>query len=75
MEGNDKNDDEKQEFFQVEKIHNHKIVKGQKFYLIKWVGYSAKENTWEPIEHLSNVVYMVDEYELKLKERALNKNK
>lgn len=34
-------------------------------YLIKWVGYSAKENTWEPVENLTNVIYMVEEFENK----------
>ena len=75
MEGNRKSDEDKQEFFQVEKIWTHKIVRGQKFYFINWVGYSSKDNTWEPIEHLSNVVYMVEEYEQKLKERAQFRNK
>mmetsp|Transcript_16729 Transcript_16729/g.14646 ORF Transcript_16729/g.14646 Transcript_16729/m.14646 type:complete len:214 (-) Transcript_16729:37-678(-) len=53
----------KEEFYQVEKVVGAKTVKGNKVYLIKWVGYSAKDNTWEPIEHLSNVVYMIDEWE------------
>ena len=34
-------------------------------YFIKWVGYSAKENTWEPVENLTNVIYMVEEFENK----------
>jgi hypothetical protein len=49
--------------------HNFRILPSgeqpyQKLYFIKWVGYSSKENTWEPVEHLSNVVYMVEEFEL-----------
>ena len=70
-----KEDPEKQEFFQVEKIVQSKTLKGRKYYLIKWVGYSSKENTWEPIEHLSNVIYMVEEFEQKQEEKNALKNK
>jgi hypothetical protein len=38
----------------------------EKLYLIKWVGYSSKDNTWEPVEHLSNILYMVEEFEKKV---------
>lgn len=58
-------EDEKQEFFQVEKICDCKTIRGKKLYLIKWVGYSSKDNTWEPLVNLSNVLYMVDEFEQK----------
>ena len=56
-----------EEYFTVEKIVGSKFVNGQKFYEIKWVGYSSKVNTWEPLIHLHNVLYMVDEYENKKK--------
>ena len=35
----------------------------QDYYLVKWKGYSAKENTWEPAKHLEMVQDMVDEFE------------
>lgn len=43
-------------------------------YFIKWVGYSSRENTWEPIEHLTNVIYMVDEFEEKRSNLTLTLN-
>lgn len=63
MEEQTNKEDEKQEFYQVEKICDCKTVRGKKFYFIKWVGYSSKDNTWEPLVNLSNVLYMVDEYD------------
>jgi len=32
-------------------------------YLMKWKGYTAKENTWEGIENLKNAMEKVDEFE------------
>ncbi|CAI2380992.1 unnamed protein product [Moneuplotes crassus] len=57
----------KDEYYQVERITKHKIVRGKKYYLIKWVGYHDRDNTWEPVENLANVTYMIEEYENKRK--------
>lgn len=39
------------ELFNVEAILAHKIVNGKKFFLVRWEGYSAEDDTWEP-EHI-----------------------
>jgi pyruvoyl-dependent arginine decarboxylase (PvlArgDC) len=41
-----------QEVYAPEKIVDEKTVKGRKMYLIKWEGYSDRENTWEFIENI-----------------------
>ncbi|KAH0843899.1 hypothetical protein AYO21_10406 [Fonsecaea monophora] len=51
-EDDDSESIEEEAMYNVETIRNHKFQKGQVFYLIKWQGYSEKENTWEPEEHL-----------------------
>ena len=33
----------------VEKILDHKIVKGQHFWRVRWKGYGSEEDTWEPV--------------------------
>lgn len=43
------------EIYEVERILGEKkLTTGKIVYLLKWVGYSRKEVTWEPEEHLEN---------------------
>ena len=53
----------KNKLYNIDKIITRKIIKGKKFYLIKWEGYSLEHCTWEPISHLKNVLNMVKEFE------------
>lgn len=39
--------------YEVEKIINSRIEKGKKVFLIRWKGYSAKDDTWEPLSSLN----------------------
>lgn len=41
------------EDYEVEVIVDHKLEKGKKFYLVKWKGWAASNNTWEPESSLS----------------------
>ena len=41
-----------EEEYEVEAILGHKKIRGRYRYLIKWRGYSAAENSWEPEENL-----------------------
>jgi len=51
---------EDNEEYEVEEILDaeHRIEKGTRkrslHYLVKWVGYHSKDNTWEPLSHVSN---------------------
>lgn len=38
----------------IESIIDVTYMYGKEFFLIKWLGFSHSENTWEPIEHLDN---------------------
>lgn len=42
----------KEEEYLVEKLVEMKMEKGKKVFLVKWKGYSAKQNTWEPVANL-----------------------
>jgi hypothetical protein len=52
------NDDIEQEY-EVEQILNNKWVSGKPYYLVKWKGYDTSENTWEPIENLTNYTALI----------------
>ncbi|KAL1515152.1 hypothetical protein AB1Y20_004213 [Prymnesium parvum] len=41
--------------YQVEKILQMRRVEEEVQYLIKWKGWAAKYNTWEPLSHLQNL--------------------
>jgi len=49
--------------YNVESIEDMKVENGKKVYLIKWDGFPHSQNTWEPIEHLTKVLYMVEQFE------------
>jgi hypothetical protein len=52
-----------EEMYDVEEIVDQKKVKGKTFYLVKWLGYPSDQNTWEPVENLSNIRDMILEWE------------
>ena len=41
-----------EENYEVEDIVNHRHKKGKVEYLIRWKGYTEKDDTWEPEENL-----------------------
>ncbi|OBZ86418.1 Chromo domain-containing protein 2 [Choanephora cucurbitarum] len=55
-----------EEEYEVEKVKSHKVMiengKSILKYLVKWIGYSDKDNTWEPADSLANAADLVDEY-------------
>ena len=66
-----KNNNKNQEIeieYEVEKIKDKRIINDKIEYLIKWKGYSDFENSWEPIENMSNAKEIILEYEEKEKE-------
>ena len=49
--------------YDVEKIVDKRKVKGKKQYLVKWLGYENKKNSWKPAENLSpETAGKVEEY-------------
>ena len=45
--------------YDVDKIITRKIIKGKKFYLIKWKGYPLEYCSWEPLSHLTNILQAI----------------
>jgi chromobox protein 1 len=44
----------KREEYIVEEIVDHRKTKGKDLYFVKWKDYSSEENTWEPMQNLTN---------------------
>ena len=40
--------------YEVEEILDSHLIRNRLFYLIKWKGYPASDNSWEPVAHLMN---------------------
>ena len=51
-----------EEEYQVEVILRHRGKPGQRTFPIRWKGYSAAEDTWEPERNLSNAQPLISEY-------------
>jgi hypothetical protein len=55
--------------YEVENIVSEKVENNELFYLVKWIGYSTEENTWERIGNLlgdedtTGVVEMIKKYQ------------
>ena len=49
--------------YEVEEILDRQERRGKMKYLVKWKGYTAKENTWEVLENLKNAMKKVEEFE------------
>jgi hypothetical protein len=55
---------EDQTEFEVERILSRRKHKNGLFmYHVKWAGYGMEEATWETMENLGNVQWMIDKYD------------
>ena len=51
----------------------NRIRKGKVEYLVKWLGYDARDSTWEPEEHLNSSI-CIDQFEMEEMEGAEAEN-
>jgi len=40
-------------------------------YLVRWKGYTVKENTWKGLENLRNAMDLVEEFEKEIREEEV----
>ncbi len=48
--------------FEVARILDRCVVRGQEQFLIRWKGYGAHEDTWEPTCNLDNSRRLLEEF-------------
>lgn len=53
---------ENQNNYEVEKIISKRFKRGTCEYRLKWLGYTSKDNSWEPVAHL-DCQELIDEFE------------
>ena len=51
------------DMYEVEKIINRKTFRNKKYYLIKWLCYPINQSTWEPLDSLKHLNYLLEEFE------------
>ena len=68
-----KGDSEEEKEYEVEKIVDKKLdAFNNVHYLVKWLGYSASENSWEPLENLQTSTILIKQFENSLQNSKLN---
>ena len=55
--------DDLDDYYEVEKIITRRFNGKNKLYLIKWLGYPITDCTWEPISHLGNINTLVEKFD------------
>jgi hypothetical protein len=60
-------EEETENEYEVENVLSMKRVSGKPHYLVKWKGYDTSENTWEPIENLTDCRQLVQQYHQQVK--------
>jgi hypothetical protein len=56
--------------YAVDKMVGMRWSKGSREYLVRWEGYSASHDTWEPMENLVGCAQQIREYEQKREKEA-----
>ena len=49
--------------YEVEQLLNRKHIRGRMHYLVRWKGHAPADDSWEPVEHLTNCAERIAEYE------------
>ncbi|RWS30902.1 uncharacterized protein B4U80_11597 [Leptotrombidium deliense] len=70
--------DTNEELYEVENVVSKRVKKGVTEYLLKWKGYSEKDNTWEPLDNIYDK-QIIEDYETeqleKQKQNGASENK
>ena len=54
----------------VEQLLNRKVIRGRMHYLVRWQGHDSTDDSWEPVEHLTNCPERIADYEAAASRRS-----
>merc|ERR1712203_1084631 len=61
--------------YEVESVvSKRETEKGEVEYLVKWKGWNASDNTWEPVENLESSQELIDEFEGRTENAAIEED-
>jgi len=52
---------------------NRRDIRGKTKYLVRWKRYTAKENIWEGLENLGNIMDLVKEFEKEIRKEKIKR--
>ena len=52
---------------------NRRDIRGKTKYLVRWKRYTAKENIWEGLENLGNIIDLVKEFEKEIRKEEIKR--
>ena len=52
---------------------NRRDIRGKTKYLVRWKRYTAKENIWEGLENLGNIMDLVKEFEKEIRKEEIKR--
>ena len=61
--------------YEVEKILNERDFRGKLKYLVRWKKYTVKEDTWEELKNLGNVIDLVENFEREIRKEEIRGKK
>ncbi|CAH8479654.1 unnamed protein product [Heterobilharzia americana] len=61
---------ESEEVYVVENILDERIIKGQKYYKVRWQGFPPEADSWEPEQNLTNVLDIISNFHRRSKSKV-----
>ena len=54
--------EEEEEIFEVQSIIDHRTIDGIDQWKVRWKGHTPNDDTWEPLEHLTDCLGKLEEF-------------
>ncbi|XP_069130202.1 M-phase phosphoprotein 8-like [Argopecten irradians] len=72
-DSSEREESSEEELYEVERIMGMSKASGKTLYKVRWRGYGATDDTWEPIENLQSCLDLIEEFQKKREEQRLKR--